>query len=45
MLLSVIFGIIHSEMAKLHSASPREITQQFPRAIIPKLCGKQIFLC
>ena len=35
MLLSVIL-----EMAKLRSASPREITSPFPHAIISKLCSK-----
>ena len=31
---------LHSEMAKLHSASPLEITSPFPRAIISKLHSK-----
>ena len=31
---------IHSEMAKLHSALPREINSLYPRAIISKLHSK-----
>ena len=31
---------MHSEMAKLHSASPREITSPFPHEIISKLHSK-----
>ena len=31
---------LHSEVAKLHSASPREITSPFPREIISKLHSK-----
>ena len=40
MLLSVIWIYLHSEMAKLHLASPHEITSPFPRAIIFKLHSK-----
>ena len=34
------FGKLHSDMAKLHSASPREITWPFPHTIVPKLHSK-----
>ena len=41
MLFRAILDIIAlGEMAKLHSASPREITSPFPREIISKLHSK-----
>ena len=35
---------MHSEMAKLHSASPLEITSPFPHEIISKLHSKALYL-
>ena len=40
MLFRAILDYLHSEVAKLHSALPREITSPFPREIISKLHSK-----
>ena len=40
MLFRAILDIIAPEVAKLHSASSREITSPFPREIISKLHSK-----